>query len=106
VGRGCGAFKVPTLRNIAITAPYFHNGAFDTLADALRFYATRDTDPGRWYPALADGGVDRFDDLPAEYRANVNVKEVPYDRHPGEQPRLSDDDLTALEAFLETLTDR
>src|SRR5262249_32941997 len=27
----CGAFKVPTLRNVAITAPYFHNGRFKTL---------------------------------------------------------------------------
>jgi len=29
-------FKVPTLRNIAETAPYFHNGAIDNLPDAVR----------------------------------------------------------------------
>jgi len=33
-----GAFKVPTLRNIAETAPYMHNGEFETLEDVLRFY--------------------------------------------------------------------
>lgn len=32
-------FKVPTLRNIADTAPYFHNGAIDNLADAVRIMA-------------------------------------------------------------------
>lgn len=37
-----GAFKVPTLRNIAISAPYFHNGAFNTLEEAVHFYNTRD----------------------------------------------------------------
>ena len=34
-----GAFKVPTLRNIALTAPYMHNGTFKTLEDVIRFYA-------------------------------------------------------------------
>lgn len=34
-----GAFKVPTLRNIALTAPYMHNGSMSTLADVLDFYA-------------------------------------------------------------------
>jgi cytochrome c peroxidase len=33
------AFKVPTLRNVALTAPYMHNGKFQTLADVLAFYA-------------------------------------------------------------------
>lgn len=33
-----GAFKVPTLRNIALTAPYMHNGAFETLAEVVEFY--------------------------------------------------------------------
>lgn len=34
-----GGFKVPTLRNIALTAPYMHNGAFDTLEEVIQFYA-------------------------------------------------------------------
>jgi cytochrome c peroxidase len=32
-------FKVPTLRNIADTAPYFHNGAIESLAEAVRIMA-------------------------------------------------------------------
>ncbi|MCS7064960.1 MAG: right-handed parallel beta-helix repeat-containing protein, partial [Fimbriimonadales bacterium] len=41
-GRGGGpngAFKIPTLRNIALTAPYMHNGVFRTLEEVLDFYA-------------------------------------------------------------------
>ncbi len=40
-GRGGGpggAFKVPTLRNIAVTAPYMHNGIFRTLDEVIDFY--------------------------------------------------------------------
>ena len=33
------AFKVPTLRNVALTAPYMHNGAFETLSEVIDFYA-------------------------------------------------------------------
>ncbi|MFQ5597367.1 MAG: cytochrome-c peroxidase [Nitrospiria bacterium] len=33
-----GAFKTPSLRNIDLTAPYMHNGAFETLEDVLDFY--------------------------------------------------------------------
>jgi parallel beta-helix repeat protein len=33
------AFKVPTLRNVALTAPYMHNGRFRTLEEVLAFYA-------------------------------------------------------------------
>ena len=32
------AFKVPTLRNVALTAPYMHNGAFETLTEVIEFY--------------------------------------------------------------------
>jgi cytochrome c peroxidase len=101
----CGAFKVPTLRNIAVTGPYFHNGSFASLRDAVAFYATRDTDPGHWYPKGKDGVVDKFNDLPEAHIANVNVEEVPYDRKPGETPRLDDGEVDALVAFLNTLTD-
>lgn len=97
----CGAFKVPTLRNIAVTGPYLHNGAFTKLRDVVAFYATRDTDPARWFPK-----GEKFDDLPADYRGNVNTSEAPYDRKPGQKPRLSEKDVDAITAFLETLTDR
>jgi hypothetical protein len=33
-----GAFKVPTLRNVALSAPYFHNGGQKSLAEVLAFY--------------------------------------------------------------------
>jgi len=96
----CGAFKVPTLRNVAVTGPYFHNGRFETLREVVDFYVTRDTDPERWYP-----GGNKFDDLPASYKGNVNTSEVPYDRGPGQAPRLSPEEIDAVVAFLGTLTD-
>jgi len=33
-----GAYRTPTLRNIALTAPYFHDGSAKTLADVVKFY--------------------------------------------------------------------
>ncbi|MES1227871.1 MAG: cytochrome c peroxidase, partial [Armatimonadota bacterium] len=38
-----GKFRVQTLRNIAVTAPYFHNGRFNTLYQVVQFYNKRDT---------------------------------------------------------------
>jgi cytochrome c peroxidase len=102
----CGAFKAPTLRNIAITAPYMHNGAFAKLRDVVAFYSTRDTNPERWYPQNADGSVTKYNDLQNEQFDNVNVKEVPYDRKLGERPRLNEQEIDAITAFLQTLTDR
>ena len=37
-GDGRFRFRTPSLRNVALTAPYMHNGALETLADVLRFY--------------------------------------------------------------------
>jgi cytochrome c peroxidase len=34
-----GAFKVPSLRNVELTGPYFHNGSIAALRDVVRFYA-------------------------------------------------------------------
>jgi cytochrome c peroxidase len=101
----CGQFKAPTLRNIAITGPYLHNGVFSNLRDAVAFYATRDTHPERWYPKR-DGAAAKYDDLPKEFHDNVNVKEVPYDRKPGQKPRLDEKEIDAIVVFLRTLTDR
>jgi cytochrome c peroxidase len=42
-----GKFKVMTLRNIALTAPYSHNGYFQTLKELVHFINTRDV-PGMW----------------------------------------------------------
>jgi len=101
----CGAFKVPTLRNVATRQVFFHNGRFGSLTDALRFYARRDTNPDEFYPLDADGAARKFDDLPPDLAGNVNTSEVPYDRQPGDAPRLTDAEIADLEAFLDTLTD-
>jgi cytochrome c peroxidase len=102
----CGAFKVPTLRNVALTAPYFHNGRFETLRETLQFYVQRDTNPEQFYPLDAGGRPVKFDDLPGVFRVNVNTTEVPYDRHAGDVPALGDSDIEDVIAFLNTLTDQ
>ena len=79
-----GAFKVPTLRNIAISAPYFHNGYFNTLEDVVHFYNVRDTTGGN-YP-------------PAEYAPTVDHEDT------GNQ-HLSAKEESDIVAFLKTLTD-
>jgi cytochrome c peroxidase len=99
----CGAFRVPTLRNVAQTAPYFHNASVATLSDAVGFYATRDSDPLRWYPLL-NGQPDKFNDLPLGFRGNV-VTTAPFGVLPGGQPRLTPQDVNDLVAFLRTLSD-
>ena len=100
----CGLFMTPSLRNVATRHSFFHNGVFHDLSEAVSFYATRDTDPARWYPSDASGTVRKFDDLPAAYRANIN-REPPFDRHPGEKPTLSPAEIRDVVAFLNTLTD-
>jgi cytochrome c peroxidase len=77
-----GKFRVPTLRNVAITPPYMHNGVYKTLYQVVAFYNTRDAGP--WPPP--------------EVTENVNHAE------------LGDLGLTNMEiedivAFLGTLTD-
>lgn len=99
----CGLFRTPTLRNVAVKRVFLHNGVFRRLDDVVRFYAERDTAPGKWYPHGAQG-VMMFDDLPAPYRSNLDT-EAPFGRHAGETPRLSDADVANIAAFLETLTD-
>lgn len=98
--RWCGWFKTPTLRNVALTAPYMHNGRFATLREAVAFYATRDTHPERWYP-----GGEKFDDLPPSLRGNVDTETRPYHRRPGQRPALNDEEIDDIVAFLQTLTD-
>ena len=100
----CGKFRVPTLRNVALTAPYMHNAKFATLEEVVRFYATRDTNPGAWYPTVA-GTVQRFNDLPGVYQGNVE-RRIPFGGRPGGTPTLSEQDVADIVAFLGTLTDR
>lgn len=77
-----GKFRVPTLRNIALTAPYGHNGYFDTLEEIIHFYNVRDIEE---YPQ-------------PEYAATVNKDELG-------NLGLTPEEEAALIAFLRTLTD-
>jgi cytochrome c peroxidase len=81
-----GKFKAPTLRNIALTAPYMHDGSIATLAEVLDHYASG----GR---TIADGplaGVGR--DNPAKDKLIHGFYMTPQNR-------------ADLVAFLESLTD-
>jgi cytochrome c peroxidase len=126
----CGVFKVPTLRNIAITDPYFHNGEFPDLHKVVQWYVTRDINNNTGNNpnpvALGPGGnpyapagtfyvtanqtpdLYEYNDLPVEYDANVNVGEIPYTPPTlggGQAPTLTADEIDEVVAFLCTLTD-
>lgn len=77
-----GGFKVPSLRNIARTAPYMHNGVFKSLKEAAQFYTN-----GRGHA------------LDTERK-----KELLLHWHIWE-PNLTDEELDQLVAFMHTLTD-
>ncbi len=74
-----GKFKTPSLRNIAVTAPYMHDGRFQTLEQVVEHYSS---------------GVQRTDTL------DPNLA-----KHPVAGLQLSRADQHALVAFLKTLTD-
>jgi cytochrome c peroxidase len=96
----CSSFRTPTLRNVAVRQAFMHNGAFTSLRDVVAFYATRATDPARWYKHKV-----KFDDVPSKFRGQVNVNSIPYNRRPGDAPALNDLEIDAIVAFLRTLTD-
>jgi cytochrome c peroxidase len=75
-----GAFKVPSLRNVALTAPYFHNGEALTLRQVLELYSRG----GNVFPLTELTGT------PIE---------------PLGVPALTNDEIDALIAFLQALTD-
>lgn len=99
----CGFFRTPALRNVALKQSFFHNGIYHSLADVLRFYARRDTNPELFYPVVK-GKVRKFDDLPRRYWANLNTV-PPFDRKPGDAPVITDTEIKGVLAFLDTLTD-
>jgi cytochrome c peroxidase len=74
-----GKFRVPSLRNIALTAPYMHDGRFATLEEVVDHY---------------DHGLKRSPTL------DPNLA-----KHPDTGLQLSKDDKAALVAFLKCLTD-
>ena len=95
----CGMFTTPTLRNTATRRVFFHNGVFHSLQQVMDFYAFRDVEPDKVYPH------GKFDDIPARFRANVDVVDPPFDRHLGEPPAISEAEERDIIAFLRTLTD-
>lgn len=96
----CGKFRMPTLRNVAERPAYMHNGVFRDLAEVVRFYATRNSNPRRWY---GPAGVPN--DLPAAYLGNLEVAKAPFNRPSTDGPLLSDAEVADLVAFLHTLSD-
>ena len=101
----CGMFKTPTLRNTAVRRVFFHNGVFQTLQQVMDFYNFRDTNPEKVYPRGADGKVQKFNDIPAQYHDNVDVSDPPFDRNPGEAPAMTAQDEADIIEFLKTLND-
>ena len=101
----CGAFKLPTLRNVATRKVFFHNGRYTNLTDVLGFYVRRDTNPEEWYPLGVNGTPVKFNDLPVAYARNVNTTEVPYNRKPGSEPALTSSEIADVISFLGSLTD-
>jgi len=97
----CGRFRTPSLRNVALRGVFFHNGAYKSLDEAVRFYALRDSAPQRIYGA---GRARRFDDLPRKYQANLN-QDAPFGAKPGGRPSLTEAEIADVVAFLKTLTD-
>jgi len=79
-GRFAGQFKIPSLRNISLTAPYMHDGRFETLRAVLDHY---------------NGQVQPHANLDDKLLANGIPQRL----------NLSSIELDALEAFLNTLTD-
>jgi cytochrome c peroxidase len=85
-----GKFKIPSLRNCAVTPPYMHNGYFKTLREVIVFNNTRDV-PGSGYPA-------------PEVPENVHRHMPPMPGTFG-QLGLTKQEINNIVAFLKTLTD-
>ena len=96
----CGLFRTPSLRNVATRKSFFHNGLVHELRQAVAFYVQRDSAPEKWYPRRPDGSIDKFNDLPKEFRQNINTG-APF----GPRPALTDAEINDVVAFLGTLTD-
>ena len=47
----------------------------------------------------------KYDDMPEQYRHNVDTTDAPFDRHPGDPPALNKQEIQDVVAFLQTLSD-
>lgn len=94
-----GKIKVPTLRNVAVTAPYMHNGYFKTLKGVVEFYSNRDLKRRCKNTMTTEAAAKSQKCWPAEeVQANVNHAELG-------ALRLSAKEIDDLVAYLKTLTD-
>lgn len=91
-----GKIKVPTLRNVAITAPYMHNGVFRDLRTVVLFYNTFNTRSAKRHINPETGAP--FG--PPEYPETLSRKELETG------PALDDKRINALVAFMRALTDQ
>ncbi len=85
-----GRFKIPSLRNVALTAPYMHDGRYETLEDVVEHYNSK----VELHPNLDWRLFDFFDIFPGEF------EEVPV-----RNMNLTQREKDALVAFMHTLTD-
>lgn len=87
-----GKFKVPTLRNVAVTAPYMHNGIFNELRTVILFFDHFNNPERKLNPETNQpwGNAENGSTLEREL-----LKGKP----------LNDKEIDALEAFLRLLTD-
>ena len=91
-----GRFKTPTLRNVAVTGPYMHNGVFKDLHTVLLFYNKYNSRAPRRQIDPETGAAWATPEVPE----NLSLKELETG------PALDDRRIDALVAFLKTLTDR
>ena len=91
-----GKFKVPTLRNVAVTGPYMHNGVFKDLRTVVLFYNKYNSRSAKRQINPESGENWRAPEVPE----NLSLKELETG------PALDDRRIDALVAFMRTLTDR
>ncbi|MCR8547318.1 methylamine utilization protein MauG [Salipiger sp. P9] len=91
-----GRYRTPTLRNVAVTGPYMHNGVFEDLRTVILFYNSYNTRNETRKINPETGAA--FG--PPEVPGTVAMSELT------EGPALDDARVDALVAFLKTLTDR
>jgi cytochrome c peroxidase len=90
-----GKFKVPTLRNVAVTAPYMHNGVFEDLRTVVLFYNK--------YNSVSEAR--QINPETGEPFGPPPVPETLAEVELTEGPALKDREIDAIVAFLKTLTD-
>lgn len=95
-------FRVPPLRNVALTAPYMHDGAFGTLEEVVRHYNDAVTTLRNYDPSPLDPSVRALYHGDA---ATIDAILGSLDGRLRQPLGLTDEEQRELVAFLESLTD-